>query len=288
MKVIITGCKGQLGQELLRLAPPDITITAVDIDTLDITDQVAVDNFVNELKPQLIINAAAYTAVDKAETNSEAAYAVNCDAVKILAVAASQNSASIIHISTDYVFDGSGCSSYQPDSPTNPASVYGQSKLAGEQELRRIMPETSVIIRTAWLYSPYGQNFLKTMLRLMNERDELGIIADQIGTPTSAATLAATVWAFAKNKQLHGVFHWTDDGAASWYDFAAAIREASIAIGLLDSNAAKLKPITTADYPTPAPRPAYALLDKSSTYQALELTPIHWQVALREVLKRIV
>ncbi|MCF6177320.1 MAG: dTDP-4-dehydrorhamnose reductase [Victivallaceae bacterium] len=288
MKVIITGCKGQLGQELLRLAPPDIAITAVDIDTLDITDQVAVDNFVNELKPQLIINAAAYTAVDKAETNAEAAYAVNCDAVKIMAVAASQNSTSIIHISTDYVFDGSGCSPCQPDLPTNPASVYGQSKLAGEQELQRLMPGKSVIIRTAWLYSPYGQNFLKTMLRLMNERDELGIIADQIGTPTSAATLATTVWAFAKKPQLSGIFHWTDDGAASWYDFAAAIREESIAIGLLDSNAARLKPITTTDYPTPAPRPAYSILDKSSTYQALELTPINWRIALREVLKRIV
>ena len=288
MNVMITGCNGQLGQELLRLAPCEITITAVDIDTLDITDQIAVDNFVSELKPQLIINAAAYTAVDQAETEHEIAYAVNCDAVKFLAEAAKQNSASVIHISTDYVFAGQACLPYQTTAQTAPSGVYGKSKLAGEQELQRILPDNSVIIRTAWLYSPYGQNFLKTMLRLMAERSELGVIADQIGSPTAAATLAATVWSFAKNSQLHGLFHWTDAGVASWYDFAEAIREAAIAVGLLNHDAAQVKPITTADYPTPAPRPAYSLLDKSSTYNALALTPIHWRNALRDVIKRMV
>lgn len=287
MKVMITGCNGQLGHELLRLAPDNMEISAVDIDDLDLTDQNAVDCFIDEIKPQLIINAAAYTAVDQAETDLKAAYAVNCDAVKFLAEAAKQNSAAVIHISTDYVFDGQACSPYQTDAPTIPAGIYGKSKLAGEAELRRIMPDNSVIIRTAWLYSPYGQNFLKTMLRLMEERTELGVIADQIGTPTSAATLARTVWGFAGNSQLHGLFHWTDAGAASWYDFAETIREEAIATNLLSTDAARIKPITTADYPTPAPRPAYSLLDKNSTYQALELTPVHWRIALREVLKRM-
>ena len=288
MKVIITGCNGQLGCELLRLAPTDVTISAVDIDTLDITDQLAVNNFVAEVKPQLIINAAAYTAVDKAESDVATAYAVNSDAVKLLAEAAKQHNASIIHISTDYVFDGSNHSPYQPNAPTNPSGIYGQSKLAGEKALQSILPNNSVIIRTAWLYSPYGQNFLKTMLQLMAERDELGIIADQIGTPTAAATLAETIWEFAKKPQLHGIFHLTDAGAASWYDFAEAIREEGITIGLLNANAAKLKPITTADYPTPAPRPAYSLLDKTTMWQAINITPIHWRITLREVLNRII
>jgi dTDP-4-dehydrorhamnose reductase len=288
MKVMITGCNGQLGQELLRVAPGGVTITAVDIDTLDITDQIAIDKFVSELKPQLIINAAAYTAVDKAETDIAAAYAVNCDAVKFLAEAAKKNSASMIHISTDYVFAGQAYLPYQTTAETAPAGIYGKSKLAGEAVLQRILPDKSIIIRTAWLYSPYGQNFLKTMLRLMAERSELGVIADQIGSPTSAATLATTVWGFAENNKLHGLFHWTDAGVASWYDFAVAIREVAIASGLLNHDAAQVKPITTADYPTPAPRPAYSLLDKSSTYQALNLTPAHWQTALREVIKRMV
>ncbi len=287
MRVIITGCNGQLGQELLRLAPDDVIVSAVDIDTLDITDQPAVDNYVAQVKPQLIINAAAYTAVDKAETDTKAAYAVNCDAIKFLAEAAKQQRASVIHVSTDYVFDGLNHSPYQPDAPTNPAGVYGQSKLAGEEELRQILPDNSVIIRTAWLYSPYGQNFLKTMLRLMAEREELGVIADQIGTPTAATTLAETIWRFAKKPQLNGLFHLTDAGAASWYDFAVAIREEAIDSGLLNTDAAKLKPITTADYPTPAPRPAYSLLDKTSLWQAVDTAPVHWRITLREVLSRM-
>jgi dTDP-4-dehydrorhamnose reductase len=287
MKVVITGCNGQLGRELLRLAPENAIISAVDIDALDITDQNAVNCYIDEIKPQLIINAAAYTAVDKAETDVKAAYAVNCDAVKFLAEAAAKNSAPMIHISTDYVFDGTACSPSHPDSPTEPAGIYGQSKLAGEHELRRIMPDNSVIIRTAWLYSPYGVNFLKTMLRLMNEHQELGIISDQVGTPTSAATLAETVWSFAEKPHLHGVFHWTDNGTATWYDFAKAIRKEAIVNGLLNPDAAQIKPITTADYPLPAPRPAYSLLDKSSTYQALGVKGISWQSAMCEVLKRM-
>lgn len=287
MQVVITGCNGQLGHELLRLAPQNALITAVDIDELDLTDQSAVNSFMAKSNPQLIINAAAYTAVDQAEAAPTTAYAVNRDAVKFLATAAVKNGATIIHISTDYVFSGTASVPYQPDAPTEPAGIYGKSKLAGEHILRQIMPTQSVIIRTAWLYSPYGANFLKTMLRLMNERPELRVIADQIGTPTSAATLAETIWRFAEHPQLHGIFHWTDAGKASWYEFAESIRAKAINQGLLPQSAAQLTPITSAEYPLPAPRPAYSLLDKSLTYQTLGIKGIPWENALDDVLNRM-
>ncbi len=284
MKTIITGCNGQLGHELLRSVPPQMTIEAVDIDILDITDQSAVKDFVNAARPQLIINAAAYTAVDKAEDDRETAYAVNAQAVKFLAEAALQNKARVIHISTDYVFDGLASQPYQPDDATAPASVYGQTKLAGEQLLQELLPQQSVIIRTAWLYSIHGNNFLKTILKLLRERDSIGIIADQFGTPTAAATLADTVWRFAAIPQIYGIFHWTDGDSASWYDFAREIRRIGIDIGLLDSTAAEIRPITTADYPLPAPRPSYSVMDKSSTYQTLGIASAPWPEALRQVM----
>lgn len=287
MKILITGANGQLGNELRLTAPEDYEIRGVDIDDLDLTDAAAVTAFIAAEAPDVVINAAAYTAVDKAEDDEAAAYAVNRDAVANLANAIREGHSRLLHVSTDYVFDGHGHSPYKPDDATNPLGVYGKTKLAGEQRAREILPDRSVIVRTAWLYSPHGNNFLKTMLRLMGERDSLGVVADQIGSPTSATTLAKALWSFAAKPELTGVYHWTDAGVASWYDFAMAIREGGTVIGLLPETAANVKPVTTADYPTKAVRPAYSVLDKSSAWQDAELEPTHWRDELFRVILRV-
>ena len=288
MKALITGSEGQLGAELMGCVPVGCEARGVDIAELDLTDAAAVSAHVAGFAPDVIVNAAAYTAVDKAEDEPEAAYAANRDAVANLALAAKAVGARLLHVSTDYVFDGRGHVPYRPDDPTGPLGVYGASKLAGEQALREILPDRSVIVRTAWLYSVRGNNFVKTMLRLMATRDSLGVVADQIGTPTAAATLADVLWRFAAKPKLSGVYHWTDAGVASWYDFAVAIREEGVAAGLLGEKAAAVSPIATADYPTKAARPAYSVLDKAATWRALELVPAHWREPLRSTLKGLI
>ena len=283
-KVLLTGANGQTGQTLIRSALMDsCELVAVTRAELDITDADAVLQLLASIQPDVIINAAAYTAVDAAESDADAAFAVNARGPENLARGAQIHGCHLIHLSTDFVFDGKKNLPYAPADKTDPLGVYGQSKLAGEQAVRRILPEHSTIIRTSWLYSRYGANFVKTMLRLMKERDQLSVVDDQIGTPCSTLTLSACIIASVE-KQVSGIFHWSDTGLASWYDFAVGIQEEALLLGLLE-NAIPIKPIPSSAYPTPARRPVYSVLDKRETTVALGCEQQHWRSALRDVLK---
>lgn len=281
MKALITGANGQLGTALRRSVPEGMTATAVDFAELDITDPDAVAAMVDRLRPDIILNAAAYTAVDRAESDEAVAEAVNATAVGHLAAAARAAGARLVHVSTDFVFDGRLGMPYAPDAATAPLGVYGRTKRAGEL----LAGEQALIVRTAWVYAPTGGNFVRTMLRLMAQRPEVRVVADQIGTPTYAPGLAAALWALA-GQDATGIFHYTDSGAASWYDFAVAVQEEALALGLL-TQAVPVVPIASADFPTPARRPFYSVLDKSSTTARLGVAP-HWRGNLRLMLNEIV
>jgi dTDP-4-dehydrorhamnose reductase len=283
-KVVVTGAGGQLGRELVACAPP-VELVALGRDALDIADAGAVLERLAALAPALVINAAAYTAVDRAEAEPELARQVNALGPANLARACHTLGARLIHVSTDFVFDGRASRPYRPDDATGPLGVYGQSKLEGEQALMEALPG-ALIVRTGWVYSRHGANFVKTMLRLMAERDALAVVCDQVGTPTWAAGLAAALWRFAAQPELAGIYHWSDAGVCSWYDFAQAIAEEALALGLLP-RAIPLRPIPASDYPTPAQRPAYSVLDKGATWQALGVAGEHWRVQLRRMLNEL-
>ena len=287
MRVLITGARGQLGYALQRVAPAGMDLVLTTREELDLASPSVIDD-VRSIAPQLIINAAAYTAVDRAETDIEAAMLVNRDAVAALAEAAQSLSARLLHISTDFVFDGSASRAYVPDALTAPLGVYGSSKRAGEVAILERTGCDACIVRTAWVYETHGANFVKTMLRLMAERDRLSVVADQIGTPTWATGLARVLWCLAVQPQLPALLHWTDQGVASWYDFAVAIQEEACHLGLL-AGAIPIDPITTDLYPTPAARPAFSLLDKRETLGLLgdRIEPLHWRVALRQMLSAL-
>lgn len=280
MKVLIAGAGGQLGRALVATAPAQANITALPRDRFDIANVDSVNRVMAQEAPDLLINAAAYTAVDRAESEREQAMAINGEAPGLLATAARAAGARFVHVSTDFVFDGTASRAYAPDAPTAPLGVYGMSKLAGERAVAAALP-AALILRTAWVYAANGGNFMRTMLRLMAERDEVRVVADQIGTPTHADGLARAIWRLAAAK-LPGIWHWTDAGVASWYDFAVAIQEEALALGLL-SRAVPVIPIRTEDYPTPARRPAFSLLDKSTTW-AHTGPAAHWRVELRAAL----
>jgi dTDP-4-dehydrorhamnose reductase len=286
LQVMITGAKGQLGHELRRLVPDGTNVLAVDIDRLDLTDAAAVEAFIALHRPAVIINAAAYTAVDRAEEQPEIARAVNVTAAASLAATAARHDARLIHVSTDFVFGGASARPWQPHDTTTPASVYGTTKRDGERVVLDTLGARTLVIRTAWLYSAHGGNFVKTMLRLMRERDEVAVIADQIGTPTWANSLARTIWAAVQTPQVSGILHWTDAGVASWYDFAVAIQEEALLRGLL-SRAAPVHAVTTSEYPTPARRPSFSVLDKTETTRLLGVTPVHWRANLRLMLDEL-
>lgn len=281
-KVLVTGAGGQLGSALIATAPTGISLEACDVAELDITDARAVQKACAQLAPDAIINAAAYTAVDSAEEDAEASYAVNRDGVAHLAAVAAACGARLVQVSTDFIFDGAQGRPYLPGDPPRPLGVYGASKLAGEEALRSSDARDWLILRTAWVYSADGSNFAKTMLRLMQQGRPLRVVADQVGTPTWTGGLAGAIWR-AIDTGLSGVHHWTDAGVASWYDFAVAIQEEALAAGLLDQPV-PVAPIRTEDYPTPARRPAYSVLDKTATWQDLGLTAPHWRESLRAML----
>lgn len=287
MKVVITGKGGQLAWELEQLTPQTYEVICVGINELDITNESLVSEFIASTKPDLVINAAAYTAVDKAEEDTETAYAVNKLGTKYLANACKQINARILHVSTDFVFDGASTSPYQTDSKPNPINVYGASKLAGDIALQEILPDASVIVRTAWVYSVNGNNFVKSMLRLMQEKSQLGIIYDQVGTPTWAKGLAQWLWAVAAKPEVTGIYHWTDAGVASWYDFAIAIQELGLDKGLLDKSIPVL-PIPATAYPTPAKRPVFSVIDKASAETVSGLNTIHWRKQLSLMMDELV
>lgn len=270
--LLITGSKGQLGKELHNILGGQPNIFYTDREKLDITDEKAVKAYINRHSIDTVINCAAYTAVDKAEDEPELANAVNNIGAGLLA----KHAKTIIHISTDYVFDGTGHVPYKPEDTTNPVSVYGRTKLAGEQAVLA-KAETAIIIRTAWVYSPYGGNFVKTMLRLGKERDSLNVVADQIGSPTYARDLAeAIVQILPQIKQCtKQIVHYTNEGICSWYDFATAIMEEA---GL----SCKVTPIETSEYPTKAKRPAYSVLETDRIQKLYGITIRHWRDALKD------
>ncbi len=283
-KVLITGARGQLGIALSASLPQQVDATAIDLQELDLTDAAATGRYVETLRPDWVINCAAYTAVDKAESEPELAYRVNRDAAHHLARAARGCGARIVQISTDFVFDGRKSSPYLPSDTPNPLGIYGRSKLEGEFAVANATEGDGLIVRTAWLYSAHGNNFVKTMLRLMQERSELKVVADQVGTPTSADALARAIWKLIEGDAPGGIHHYSDAGVASWYDFACAIRE--LGQPLLGRPLCPLLPIRTQDYPTPARRPAYSVLDKVDSYARLGIAA-HWREPLRPVLSAL-
>jgi dTDP-4-dehydrorhamnose reductase len=278
----VVGAGGQLGSELLLLRSPEMDCIGLTRQELDITDPLALDACLAKLAPAVVLNVAAYTAVDAAEADPAAAMSANAEAPGRLATACRDRGIHLIHVSTDFVFDGQSASPYRPDAPVAPLGEYGRSKLAGEQAVQKVLPG-ALIMRTGWVYSRFGSNFVKTMLRLMAERDELAVVADQIGTPTWARGLAGALWAAAARPQLHGIYHWSDAGQCSWYEFALAICEDACAIGLL-ARPVKIRPIATSEYPTAAKRPAYSVLDKTSSWRDLDLPGVPWREQLRAML----
>ena len=277
--VLITGSNGQLGNEMRVLSEEnkEYTYFFTDVAELDICNEQAVMDFVKANDINVIVNCAAYTAVDKAEENVELCTKLNADAVGYLAKAAEANGAEFVQISTDYVFDGTAHIPYQETEPTCPNSIYGSTKLAGEQNALTLCSR-SMVIRTAWLYSTFGNNFVKTMIRLGKERDTLGVIFDQIGTPTYARDLARAIFAAICKGVVPGVYHFSNEGVCSWYDFTKTIHRIA---GITDC---KVNPLHTEEYPTPAKRPHYSVLDKSKIKKTYGIEVPYWEDSLKECI----
>ena len=288
MRLLVIGRSGQLAHELMRIDwPPGTTVTALGRPHLDVTDADSVEAAVAAANPTLIVNASAYTAVDRAETEPAAAFAVNHTGARNLALAAARRALPLIHVSTDYVFGGDSERPWREDDAIGPLGVYGRSKLAGEQAIRELLP-AHIILRASWLFASHGQNFVRTMLRLGRERENLGIVDDQFGCPTSAADLArviaAITQALASGCSDFGTYHYAGTPPVSWYDFAQAIFANA---GALVPKAPELRPITTADYKAPARRPAYSLLDCRKIARVFGLEPRPWIDGLRAVLTEL-
>lgn len=282
MNILITGCNGQLGNEmqLLEKSYPQHTYFNTDVAELDITNQQAIETFVREHQIDGIVNCAAYTAVDKAEDNEALCQKLNAEAPAFMAHAIGQRGGWIIQISTDYVFDGTNHTPYTEDDDTCPNSVYGKTKLVGEFNVQKLC-EKSMIIRTAWLYSAFGNNFVKTMIRLGNEKPELGVIFDQIGTPTYARDLARAVMTAIEQGIVPGIYHFSNEGVISWYDFAKAIHR------LAGINTCHVRPLHTAEYPTPAKRPHYSVLDKTKMKKTYGIEIPYWEESLKDCIDRL-
>lgn len=287
MQILVTGAYGQLGSEikLLQENYPDWEFCFTDVDSLDITNELAVQDFFSENKFDFVVNCAAYTAVDKAESDEETARLVNTVAPKILATKAKAFGAKLIHVSTDYVFAGDACTPYIETDKTNPQGAYGRTKLEGEKNVLAENPN-SIVIRTSWLYSTFGNNFVKTMLRLGKERGELNVVFDQVGSPTYAADLAETILSIidstAKSEKnfVPGIYHFSDEGVASWFDFALAIFN----FARVDCD---VKPVLSGQFPTPTKRPHYSVLDKAKIKNTYGIAIPYWRDSLKECIKRL-
>lgn len=289
--ILLTGCLGQLGSAIQRhwgasQLAASYELLPVDIDQLDLTDAEDVMAYLDQLKPEVIINAAAFTNVDGAEATQDLAYAVNAEAVSSLVSWCAANPCRLIQVSTDFVFDGSQREPYKPDALPAPLSVYGASKLAAEREILEHLPEAGIIVRTSWLYSEYGNNFVKTMLRLMQDKPALKVVNDQIGSPTSAHTLSQFLFELIQSGISNGIYHWTDGGEISWFDFAEAIYAQGKLAGLL-ANDVSIMPIPSAEYPTPATRPLYSVLDRGSSLDLAGSDPQGWESALQHVISNL-
>ena len=289
--ILVTGATGQLGQTLSRLwrkSPlPNYRFKALTRAELDLSQADRVIAVLAELKPSVIVNAAAYTQVDKAETESTEAHLVNAETVGRVAAWTAENDAKLIHVSTDFVFDGTSQTPYEPNQQTNPLGVYGASKLAGEQQIQSLTDGRSAIIRTSWLYSEYGNNFVKTMLRLMGTKEQLSVVDDQIGSPTSTNGLATLIFAMILKDNYRGIYHWSDGASISWYKFAQEIQDQAVREGLL-SKAIPISPILTSEYPTPARRPAYSVLNRTRALSEFDCPSADWQAQLNIVIKELV
>lgn len=284
MRILVLGKSGQLAQSLVGFAPTQVELTVWGREELDLSNLEEIVPRLLAHAPDGIINASAYTAVDRAEQDADAAYRLNRDAVKQLGLAAAQMGCPLVHVSTDFVFDGNQSRPYQPGDACSPLGIYGASKREGESLLQQVCP-AAAIVRTAWVYRAGSNNFMSTMLRLMAERDELGVVADQVGAPTSSDNLAQVLWRVLE-RRLSGIWHYSDAGVASWYDFACAIYEESRQQHVIERDVV-IRPLKTEQYPTPAVRPAYSVLDSSALRDAINWPAIHWQQALREQIHQL-
>lgn len=277
IRILITGAYGQLGKSIKQIIDRDLSgieATYTDIDSLDLTNPETVDSKLKEGNFDIIVNCAAYTAVDRAESDEVSCSKINTEAVGHIAKAARRNKVKVIHISTDYVFNGENFRPYDENDEPDPRSIYGRTKLEGEGILMSFCPD-SIIIRTAWLYSEYGNNFVKTMLRLGTEKDSIGVVCDQIGTPTYAGDLAATILqVILSDKWKPGIYHFTNEGVASWYDFAIAIHK------LAHIDKCRITPLATKEYPTAARRPQYSVLSKKKIKNTFGIVIPHWEESL--------
>jgi dTDP-4-dehydrorhamnose reductase len=284
MRVLVLGGGGQVARAVAAAAPPDHVAVLKTREEIDISDEAAIVSLLEESRADWIVNGAAYTAVDLAESEPDRATAINQTAVATLSRAAARSGCRLLHLSTDFVFDGQSNRAYLPADRTNPLSRYGATKLAGEREA--LAHGDAIVLRTAWVYASTGKNFALTMLRLMREREEVRVVADQIGTPTWATSIAHAIWAIIDTAAPGGIYHWTDLGIATWYDFAVAIQEEAIARRLL-TRVVPVIPIATAAYPTPAQRPAFSVLDTSATRALLAVPARHWRSNLRMMLDEL-
>jgi dTDP-4-dehydrorhamnose reductase len=284
--VLITGAGGQIGLELQGTAPASWVVLPYNTSQLDVTQSEHVHETISRERPSVVIHAAAYTDVDGAERESSRAKAVNTEGAAHVAAAARDVGAAMIYLSTDFVFDGSSGRPYLPDDSAQPLSVYGRTKLAGERAVFDAAGSSALIVRTAWVYSSHGRNFVRTMLHLMKTQETVGVVSDQVGTPTWAKRLAQALWSAVDQPRITGIVHWTDAGVASWYDFAVAIQEEALRAGLLE-RAAVIRPLRTEDFPRPARRPSYSVLDKTSGWKLLGGPAPHWRSNLRCMIESL-
>ncbi len=288
MKILLTGSTGQIGHEIIKLKPIDIEIISPDRNQLDLSNYDSCKEIVLKINPDWIINCGAYTAVDDAEKDIRLSNQINGYAPKAFTEIINEKNSNLLHISTDFVFDGKQSFPYEENQKRNPLGQYGRSKALGEEFIENNLNsiENATILRTSWVISPRGKNFILTMLKLHNEREEINVVSDQIGSPTSAHEIAKACWKIIelkKKDKLPFILHWSDAGVASWFDLAVAVGEIAKELKIIDKIAI-VNPITTSDYPTPAQRPKYSVLNTFNTSKLLKKTPTHWRKSLKEIL----